>query len=80
MKHLIQDLETLLNIKSPTGNTEEAVLFCEKRFQSLGLKTYRTVKGALIATLEGDCTDKEVTLSAHVDTLGCLVKEDYIRW
>lgn len=75
MKHLIQDLETLLNIKSPTGNTEEAVLFCQKRFEALGLQTRRTVKGALIATLEGTCTDREVTLSAHVDTLGCLVKE-----
>lgn len=75
MKHLIHDLETLLNIKSPTGNTEEAVLFCEERFKALGLKTRRTVKGALIASLEGKCTEKEVTLSAHVDTLGCLVKE-----
>lgn len=75
MKHLIEDLETLLNIKSPTGNTEEAVLFCQKRFEALGLQTRRTVKGALIATLEGTCTDREVTLSAHVDTLGCLVKE-----
>ncbi|MDV7678651.1 M42 family metallopeptidase [Erysipelothrix rhusiopathiae] len=75
MKHLIHDLETLLNIKSPTGNTEEAVLFCEERFKALGLKTRRTVKGALIASLEGECTEKEVTLSAHVDTLGCLVKE-----
>ena len=75
MDNLITDLEKLLQISSPTGNTEEAVLFVEKMFKDLGLPTRRTVKGALIATLEGKNKDKEVTLSGHVDTLGGMVKE-----
>lgn len=75
MKHLINDLETLLNIKSPTGHSALAVDFVETRFKELGLATRRTNKGALIATLEGENTSEEYTLSAHVDTLGCQVKE-----
>lgn len=75
MDHLIKDLETLLNIKSPTGHTEPAIKYVEDRFNALGLKTQRTNKGALIATLEGKNTEETITLSAHVDTLGCMVKE-----
>lgn len=75
MKQTIQDLVTLLNIKSPTGHTEAAIDFVESKFQALGLQTYRTQKGALVATLEGENTHEAYTLSAHVDTLGCLVKE-----
>ncbi|WP_416198433.1 MAG: Putative aminopeptidase FrvX [Sporanaerobacter sp.] len=68
-------LVELLNIPSPTGNTKNAIDFVENQFKSLGIKTYRTNKGALIGTIEGKNTDKEVTLSGHVDTLGGMVKE-----
>ena len=75
MKHLIENLEKLLKIPSPTGNTEKAVAFVEERFKELNIPTRRTNKGALIATIEGKNKDKEVTLSGHVDTLGGMVKE-----
>lgn len=75
MEHIINDLVTLLQTKSPTGHTEEAISFVEKRFNGLGLPTYRTNKGALVATLEGVDTTQAITLSAHVDTLGAIVKE-----
>ncbi len=41
----------------------------------MGIASYRTNKGALVATIEGENTDKEITLSGHVDTLGGMVKE-----
>lgn len=75
MDYLIKDLEKLLKISSPTGNTDKAVEFVDKMFKDLGISTRRTVKGALIATIEGKNKDKEVTLSGHVDTLGGMVKE-----
>jgi len=78
----MQNIETtmnktvhLLNIPSPTGNTGEAVEWIRSRFESLGLETKITEKGALIATLEGKDQLKHKTLSAHVDTLGAMVKE-----
>ncbi len=75
MKYILENLEKLLKISSPTGNTENAVQFVQKAFKELGISTKRTNKGALIATIEGEYTDKEVTLSGHVDTLGGMVKE-----
>ncbi len=71
----IQKLVNLLNIPSPSGNTENAISYVETIFNNLGINTYRTNKNALIATIKGKHTDREVTLSAHIDTLGGMVKE-----
>lgn len=67
-------LEELLNIPSPTGDTEEAVAFVEKEFKALKVPTERTNKGALLATIKGE-SEEAITFSAHVDTLGLMVKE-----
>jgi len=75
LDYIIKNLEELLKIPSPTGNTKKAVDFVEERFKELGIETRRTNKGALIATIVGKNMEKEVTLSAHVDTLGGMVKE-----
>ncbi|CAM4245853.1 M42 family metallopeptidase [Erysipelothrix aquatica] len=75
MNTIIEDLVTLLNIKSPTGHTEAAIQFVASKFETMGLKTRLTNKGALIATLPGINDDAHITLSAHVDTLGAQVKE-----
>ena len=67
-------LEELLNIYSPTGDTENAICFMEKKFKELNIPCRRTNKNALIATIEGQ--EKEaITFSGHVDTLGLMVKE-----
>lgn len=71
----IDKLMNLLNISSPSGNTIKAIDYVEKEFNSLGIKTYRTNKGALVGTIKGECDEKQRTLSGHVDTLGGMVKE-----
>lgn len=73
MKNYTNTLVELLNIKSPTGNTEAAINYCEKKFNDLGVSTQRTKKGALIATIPGE--GKALTFSAHIDTLGAMVKD-----
>lgn len=75
MKEYIKELETLLNLKSPTGHTEEGIAYLQERFRNLGLETYLTHKGALIAKLKGIEQNREVTLAAHIDTLGAMVKD-----
>lgn len=75
MKPYIQELITLLNIKSPTGDTENGIRYCETIFQEIGLTTKRSLKGALIATLKGTNDASAFTLSAHVDTLAAMVKD-----
>lgn len=68
-------LVELLNIPSPSGNTSLAISFVQNELSNLGISTYITNKGALIATILGENDDKHITLSAHVDTLGAMVKE-----
>ena len=75
MDYVTDILYKLLNIPSPSGNTAKAIDFVENEFNSLGIKTYRTNKGALIGTIDGKDSNEEITLSGHVDTLGGMVKE-----
>ena len=68
-------LVDLLNTPSPTGYTEGAINFCEKTLSVIpGIKLERTHKGALLASLPGTEQGHERALTAHVDTLGAMVK------
>lgn len=74
--YLTKFLVDLLNIPSPTGFAEEAVAFVEKEFsQFKPLELSRTRKGALIAKWNVESDAPPVALTAHVDTLGAMVKE-----
>jgi putative aminopeptidase FrvX len=74
--YLVQFLTALLNIHSPTGLTQPAVAFTEQALQKFaGLQLALTRKGALIATWPGLAAEKPRALTAHVDTLGAMVKE-----
>ena len=68
------NLLTLLNIPSPSGMTEGAIDFLEARIRDLGVPCERTAKGALVAHLEGRDKSLGITLSAHIDTLGLMVR------
>jgi len=75
-EYLTKFLVDLLNIPSPTGFTEEAIAFVEKELSAYSqLKLSRTRKGALVAKWEGSSNDAPRALTAHVDTLGAMVKE-----
>lgn len=71
---MIETLKTLVNIPSPSGMTEEAIRFAEQELNELGVKTSRLHKGALLATFSGRF-GKARLLTAHVDTLGAMVKD-----
>jgi putative aminopeptidase FrvX len=74
--YLTQFLLDLLNVPSPTGYTEEAITFVEQELSAYSqLKLSRTRKGALVAIWEGVSTTSPRALTAHVDTLGAMVKE-----
>ncbi|WP_312093922.1 M42 family metallopeptidase [Niallia sp.] len=68
-------LEQLLNVTSPSGNTEAIIQRMEEYLQAANISTYKNNKGGLIATIPGKITDKQRMLTAHVDTLGAMVKE-----
>ena len=74
-KDIIQTLQTLINTPSPSGNTDRVISFVEERFDALGIETKRNRKGGLIATIHGQNDREHRMLTAHVDTLGAMVKE-----
>lgn len=71
-KALIQEL---VSIPSPSGFTSKVIGFVEDRLEELGVETIRNRKGGLIATLRGTNDTEHRMLTAHVDTLGAMVKE-----
>lgn len=72
MKHIVETLETLLKINSPTGYTIEAIRYVEKLFSSMNLHIKKTNKGSLLVSFD---ENPELVLSGHVDTLGAMVKQ-----
>lgn len=74
-KKIIYYLENILNIPSPTGCTEKVIKYIKNELDSLKVPYVITNKGALIATIKGKDSINERTFSAHVDTLGAMVKE-----
>jgi len=65
----------LLNIPSPTGFTDQALAYVQQALAGLPLTVTRTGKGALVAEWPGRAADAPRALTAHVDTLGAMVKE-----
>jgi putative aminopeptidase FrvX len=78
-EYLLNFLTDLLSIPSPTGFTQEAIAFTEKMLHSMPsstpIETRLTRKGALIAKIKGQTQNPSCALTAHVDTLGAMVKE-----
>ena len=72
---MLEILKKLVSIPSPTGNTYEAIHFVETYLNNLHIETKRNHKGGLIATLPGQDVLHHRMLTAHVDTLGAMVKE-----
>jgi putative aminopeptidase FrvX len=74
--YLLQVLTDLLNTPSPTGFAHQAIARVEQSLAGFpGLRVNRTHKGALVATWAGKASGAPRALTAHVDTLGAMVKE-----
>lgn len=75
-EYLLDFLVELLKTPSPTGFTGEGVACVERALASFpGLRLSHTRKGALVASWPGERSDSPRALTAHVDTLGAMVKE-----
>ncbi|GAB4451669.1 MAG: M42 family metallopeptidase [Anaerolineae bacterium] len=75
---MVDFLVGLLNTPSPTGYHVEAIDFVRRAFDALeapGLEAEITNKGALVLTWKGQARNAPRALTAHVDTLGLMVKE-----
>ena len=70
----ISFLTELLSINSPTGYTHHAIAFLKDSIEALGYTTQTTPKGNLLVQVTGQDTSITRGLSAHVDTLGLMVR------
>ncbi|MGP6147543.1 M42 family metallopeptidase [Jeotgalibaca sp. A122] len=67
-------LTELLSINSPSGYTKDATNFLQKTLEELGYNTDKTPKGNVIVKVSGKDTTVTRGLSAHIDTLGLMVR------
>ena len=72
-QNIRQSLKNLIEINSPTGYHKEVMEYIRTQLDQLDIPYKVTVKGAVLATLKGEST-KGRLFSAHVDTLGAMVK------
>lgn len=68
-------LEELLCIPSPTGYTNKICNYIKRELQEMEIEYKTSNKGIIVATIPGTNKEKEITFSAHIDTLGAMVKE-----
>ncbi|MCR4887088.1 MAG: M42 family metallopeptidase [Clostridiales bacterium] len=70
--YALEYIRKLLSIPSPTGFTRQAADDVMDTLTALGFSPRRTRKGAVICELGGE--GRGILLSAHVDTLGAMVR------
>ncbi|WP_375088278.1 M42 family metallopeptidase [Peribacillus sp. RS7] len=74
-KKIVSYIKELVSIPSPSGFTEQAIKYAAEFLEKRKVPYKITNKGALLASLKGEDDGKHRLLTAHVDTLGAMVKE-----
>ena len=72
--YLLQVLQRLLEIPSPTGYTDEITRFVSHELDRLGVRYSVTRRGAILAVYRGREVEGARAVVAHLDTLGGTVK------
>lgn len=73
LEYIIKTIEKLVTIPSPSGYTKEIMSFVEEEAERFGYTSEYSNKGGLIISVKGK-KNKTIGLSAHVDTLGAMVR------
>lgn len=71
---IIDEIERLCNIPSPTGYTIEVSKYVEERLKDLGYDPKISNKGSVLCNIGGTHIGDRLLLSAHIDTLGLMVR------
>lgn len=64
----------LTSIPSPTGYTNDIMNYLKEEIEFFGYETFRTNKGALMVSVKGKDDSRHRVVTAHVDTLGAIVR------
>ena len=74
MQQTIDYLKKLTSIPSPTGYTREVADYIVGEVERLGYTAIRTNKGGVNVIVKGKDDNKHRVVTAHVDTLGAMVR------
>ena len=74
-KELLQIITELVSIPSPSGYTEWIAEHLADGLNQMGIDYEKNRKGAIIATVPGKNDQVHRLITAHIDTLGAMVKE-----
>jgi len=72
--YLLEKLQEIVSIPSPTGFCGGVIDHCEKLAQGLGYSFARNQKGNGLIEVEGEDNSYGVAVFVHVDTLGAMVR------
>lgn len=75
MKYVKDLMAEIFSIPSPGGDTFTITERLRKEFEGMGIPVTTTRKGAIMGTITGENDEEHKLISAHVDTLGAVVKE-----
>jgi peptidase M42 family hydrolase len=73
--YLLDILEKLLNIPSPSGYSDQIVHFMGEELDRLGIDYHVTRRGAIRASLPGEQDTVARAVAVHLDTLGAMVRQ-----
>lgn len=73
-KNTIDLTKVLTTIASPTGDTSNIIEFIYKELSEYGYTPTINNKGSLIVTVRGKDNDNHRFITAHIDTLGAMVR------
>ncbi|MET1177765.1 M42 family metallopeptidase [Peribacillus simplex] len=74
-EEIVSYIKELVSIPSPSGYTDHAIKYAADFMEQRKVPYKITNKGALLASIKGEDDGKHRLLTAHVDTLGAMVKE-----
>lgn len=74
MTNTLNYITRLTCIPSPTGFTKKIMNYITTELESMGYQPVRTHKDGVLVTVKGKNDDKHRLLTAHLDTLGAMVR------
>ncbi|MFT9846167.1 M42 family metallopeptidase [Aneurinibacillus sp. REN35] len=72
---IIERFKTLVDVPSPAGYTDMIIPVLESYLEEIGITASRTRKGGLFFSIKGQEQKHPRMITAHIDTLGAMVKE-----
>lgn len=71
-QYIVDRLQEMLKIPSPTGYTDSIVHYVADELKKLGIEFELTRRGAIRANLKGKTSSPDRAIVAHLDTLGAM--------